>query len=68
MGFAQESELKPDYYYVDTKNPKKRISKQSQKKNQTKCPDNLTELEWCNHRGLSRIWDCGKTRWNYNLE
>lgn len=63
LGFVVESQLKPDYYYVDLINPKKRISKQSQKKSNTKCPENMTELEWANHKGLSRIWDCGKTRW-----
>ena len=67
IGFTLESELKPDYYYVDTKNPKKRISKQSQKKSNSNCPENMTELEWAKSRELSRIWDCGKTRWNYKL-
>jgi hypothetical protein len=67
LGFSFEEELRPDYCYVDLKNPKKRISKQSQKKSNSNCPENMTELEWAKSRGLSRIWDCGKTRWNYNI-
>lgn len=67
LGFILEEDLGPDYCYVDSKNPKKRISKQSQKKSNSDCPENMTELEWANSRGLSRIWDCGKTRWNYNI-
>lgn len=68
LGFFLEEDLGPDYCYVDISNPKKRISKQSQKKRNSNCPENTTELEWANSRGLSRIWDCGKTRWNYILE
>jgi hypothetical protein len=67
LGFVLEEDLGPDYYYVNISNPKKRISKQSQKKSNSNCPENMTELEWANYRGLSRIWDCGKTRWNYNI-
>lgn len=63
LGFVKKEELKPDYYYVNMKNPKKRISKQSQSKKNSNCPKNMTELEWANHRGFSRIWDCGKIRW-----
>ena len=65
LGFILEEELGPDYGYVDNKNPKKRISKQSQKKSNSKCPENMSEFEWANFRGLSRIWDCGKIRWNF---
>jgi len=65
LGFVFEEDLGPDYSYVDSKSPKKRISKQSQKKSNSKCPENMSELEWANFRGLSRIWDCGKTRWNF---
>lgn len=68
LKFTLEEDLRPDYCYVDISNPKKRISKQSQKKSNSNCPKNMTELEWANHRGLARIWDCGKTRWNYNVQ
>lgn len=67
LGFEKVEDLKPDYYYVNIKAPKKRLSKQSQSKKNSNCPKEMTELEWANSRGLSRIWDCGKTRWNYIL-
>lgn len=67
MGFVLEEELEPDYTYVNIKNPKKRISKQSQSKKRTNCPEGKTEKEWCLERGLSRIWDCGKKRWVFEL-
>lgn len=67
LGFNKSGELPPDYQYVNMKNPKKRISKQSQSKKKSQCPPNMTELEWANSRGLSRIWDCGKIRWEFCL-
>jgi len=67
MGFKAAGDLSPDYYYVDTKNPKRRISKQSQSKRSSQCPKEMTELEWANARGLSRIWDCGKIRWEFDI-
>jgi hypothetical protein len=63
LGFLRDAELPPDYQYVDVANPKQRISKQSQKKSSSKCPAGMTEHEWAIHRGLARIWDCGKVRW-----
>lgn len=63
LGFALEAELPPDYSYVDMKNPKARISKQSQQKRLTECPKDLTEKQWATQRGLARIWDCGRKRW-----
>jgi len=67
LGFKLMEELPPDYYYVNIKNPKRRLSKQSQSKRNSQCPKEMTELEWANARGLSRIWDCGKARWEFNL-
>jgi hypothetical protein len=67
LGFKKKADLPPDYYYVDMKNPKRRFSKQSQSKKQSQCPAHLTELQWANERGLSRIWDCGKVRWEYEV-
>lgn len=68
MGFKMAGELPPDYYYVYIVNPKRRISKQSQSKKKSECPSDMTELEWANSRGLSRIWDCGKIRWEYAVQ
>jgi len=65
LGFKDAQHLPEDYAYVDTKHTRM-ISKQSQKKNNTKCPAGYTEKRWCQERGLYRIWDCGKIRWEYN--
>jgi predicted GNAT family N-acyltransferase len=67
MGFVLEKEYGSDYSYVNTSNPRKRISKQSQRKKATACPENLTEHAWALERGLSRIYDCGKKRWVFNI-
>lgn len=67
LGFKKAGELPPDYYYVDMFNPKHRISKQSQSKKKANCPSDMTELQWANSRGLSRIWDCGKVRWEFRI-
>ena len=63
MGFTMEHESGPDYSYVNVKNPKERISKQSQQKKLTGCPADKTETQWAHENGLARIWDCGKRRW-----
>lgn len=67
LGFNKAGELPPDYCYVNMKNPKRRFSKQSQSKKQANCPPGMTELQWANSRGLSRIWDCGKARWEFEV-
>jgi hypothetical protein len=67
LGFKKAGELPPDYCYVNMKNPKRRFSKQSQSKKQSKCPASMTELQWAISRGLSRIWDCGKARWEFEI-
>lgn len=66
MGFSIDKVYGPDYFYWDVKNNCYR-SKQSQKKSATKCPDGMTERDWCWERGLYRIWDCGKKRWVISL-
>jgi len=67
LGFSLEKEHKPDYCYVDTNNPTKRLSKQSQKKSSSHCPEGMTEFEWAEKRGLKKLWDKGKKRWVYIL-
>ncbi|RDJ35479.1 MAG: hypothetical protein DWQ19_11730 [Crenarchaeota archaeon] len=67
LGFKLDAELPPDYSYVNLKNCKQRLSKQSQKKSNVNCPSDKTEYEWAVERGLYRIWDCGKKRWIYHL-
>jgi len=66
MGFNLEKTYRPDYFYWDLRNDCYK-SKQSQKKKSTKCPEGMTEREWCLERGLYRIWDCGKKKWSINL-
>lgn len=67
LGFNLEKNHKADYCYVNSNNPIKRISKQSQKKSSSKCPERLTEFEWAETRGLKKLWDKGKKRWAYQL-
>ena len=67
MGFILDEEYGADYSYVEIKNPRKRLSKQSQKKSITNCPAELTEHAWAVQRGLARIYDCGKKRWTFNV-
>ncbi len=66
LGFALVDELRPDYFYWDSKN-NAYVSKQSQRKSATQCPESKTEHEWAREQGLYRIWDCGKKRWEMNV-
>lgn len=66
LGFDLEREYGPDYFYWDLKNHCYK-SKQSQRKNSTNCPKELTEREWAIQNGLTRIWDCGKKKWVYEI-
>jgi len=67
LNFKLEEELGSDYAYVNMSYPKERISKQSQMKCNTGCPKDISEKEWALQNGLSRIWDCGKVRWAFNV-
>ena len=66
LGFTLTEELKPDYSYVLKQ---KRVSKQScQKKHLiAKGATGTTEAEMALSLGYSRIWDCGKKRWEIPL-
>lgn len=68
LGFIMEKELKPDYSYVLISNPNKRIPKQSMRKKKIGCPIDKTEKEFMLEQGYSRIWDCGKKRFIYNIQ
>lgn len=68
IGFKLDGLLKPDYSYVLIKKPTIRYNKQSMKKKDIQCPSGMTEKEYLNSIGYSRIWDCGKKRWVYNQE
>lgn len=66
LGFYLAGELGPDYNYTYKQ---KRISKQScQKKHLIKKGAiGNTESEMAKSLGYSRIWDCGKKRWELSL-
>ena len=66
LGFTLTEELKPDYSYV---NRDFRESKQSNKKNNLlkKGGTGNTEHEMALSIGLHRIWDCGKKRWEMEV-
>jgi hypothetical protein len=61
-GFKFDKNLPVDYTYINVSNPKKRLSKQSCKKKNIKCPEDKTEYEYMLELGFDRIWDCGKKR------
>ena len=70
LGFTCIHENKYDYGYVDFSLPPSkriRLSKQTQQKKRTKCPEDMTERSWATHRGLWRIWDCGHKHWEFVL-
>ena len=67
LGFTLESELVPDYFYVERENIEKAYSKQSQKKQNVDCPEGMTERQWAEERGLVQVYDAGKKRWIYKL-
>jgi len=66
LGFNMIKESGPDYFYWNV-GEHKYVSKQSQKKSATNCSADMTEREWAMQRGLYRIWDCGKKKWEFKL-
>ena len=66
LGFELVKEHPPDYFYWDIQN-RRYVSKQTQQKKKTGCPEGMTEREWCIKRGLSRIYDTGKRLWTFEL-
>ena len=64
LGFKLDQSWAPDYCYVKDG---VRVSKQSQKKDVSGCPEGMTELEWAHAQGLVRVYDAGKKRWVLNL-
>lgn len=67
MGFTLDEIYNKDYCYIDKNNCLKRFSKQSKKKTK-KCPENLTELQWNETKGLIPVYYPGKLRWILNLD
>lgn len=67
IGFTLDKEWGADYAYVPMKRPTSRIAKQNMQKKFINCPVGTKEHEHALTLGFSRIWDCGKKRWIYNL-
>lgn len=67
LGFKLEKEIPPDYSYVDMAKPYRRHSKQSMSKRKLGCPGNISEHEYALSLGYSRIWDCGKKRFVFEI-
>ena len=63
LGFVKDSEIKPDYRYVNKSNPTERIHKFNFRKQilhkKYNLPLSMTELEMTSKLGYERIWDCG---------
>jgi hypothetical protein len=57
LNFQLDEEMQPNYDYVNLKDCRKRLSKQFVEN----CIKDETETK------LARIWNCGKTRWNYPI-
>lgn len=64
LGFEKKWTYRPDYFYV---REGKRVSKQSQRKCRTGCPEEITEYEWASRSGLRRVHDAGKICWVYHI-
>lgn len=64
LGFVADDQCRPDYFYV---HDGRRVSKQSQRKRASGCPDGMTERAWAQARGLVRCYDAGKVRWVLSL-
>lgn len=62
MGCVFDRHLMPEYVWTDFMNV---YSKQSRRKSVTGQPTEMTEKEYNESLGMSRIWDCGKIRWIY---
>ena len=67
LGFNLENNLEPDYFYLNKTDPLDYYSKQSQKKQNVNCPDDMTEKEWAEKRGLVQVFDAGKKKWSFKL-
>jgi hypothetical protein len=67
LGFKKEKSYGADYCYFLKTDPSIRLTKQSQMKSISNCPEDMTEFQWAKERGLVRIWDCGKDTWILNF-
>lgn len=70
-GFVNDGIIKPSYYYIQNNG---RVHKSNFRKSRfkndplLKYEDGLTEKQLAEINCLPIVYDCGKTRWNYNIE
>lgn len=66
IGFLRESFGKPSYFYIDRYNFDGRINRMNMQKHRLVAqgaPRTLTETQIATSIGLSKVWDCGHTKW-----
>jgi hypothetical protein len=63
LGFEKVSDTVPDYKYIVNK---KRVHKSNFKK--SKLMSNLSESEEMKNKGINKVWDCGKIKFQLLLE
>lgn len=66
LGFSKVSTGTPSYFYIDRYNFDGRINRLNMQKHllvSRGAPEYLTESEIATTMGLSRVWDCGHTKW-----
>lgn len=64
LGFAKIHNLRPDYYWIKGQ---QRFHKSGFKKTIEERKQQLTEKQLREAQGYSRLWDCGKMKWNLQL-
>lgn len=71
LGFVKDKELKPDYKYVYKGARVHKFNfrlKRFRKDPQLQYIDGFTEKQLAELNGIHKVYDCGKTRWVYNIE
>lgn len=70
LGFRNDGEIRPDYQYVVRDQRVHKFNyrlKRFRNDPNLVYKDGLTERELADMNGLNRIYDCGKTRWVYDV-
>ena len=71
LGFEFVCNTKPNYSYIDGKK-QNRINRYNLRKNvlveKYNCPNNVSEVDFCNKMGLYQIFDCGNKKYIWKKE
>lgn len=70
LGFRNDGDVRPDYQYVVYDQRVHKFNyrlKRFREDPNLVYKDGLTERELADMNGLNRIYDCGKTRWVYDV-